>query len=124
MPAAISSAIIIPPLPPIRKPTPMNKAVMKARSMAVRITFIVISPSSDHGGFPPAQNALSCGPYNQRFQRTARRSTMQTADNDNLGHDHEETSHHTPLSPAAQRALREAEQRRKIAAAKSVPEEF
>lgn len=40
MPAAMTRAIIMPPLPPIRKPTPMNNAVMKARSIAVRIMFI------------------------------------------------------------------------------------
>ncbi len=43
MPAATTKAIIMPDRPPIRKPTPMKSAVMKARSIAVRIMFIVVS---------------------------------------------------------------------------------
>lgn len=40
MAMATRSAIIMPPLPPMSKPTPMKSAVMKARSMAVRTMFI------------------------------------------------------------------------------------
>jgi hypothetical protein len=48
MPAAITrNAIIIPPVPPIRKPTPMNSAVISARSMAVRMRFMRYVLSGD-----------------------------------------------------------------------------
>ena len=52
MPAATTKAITAPPVPPIRKPTPMKMAVSAARSMPVRSVFMglprsnSVSPSS------------------------------------------------------------------------------
>ncbi len=40
MPAATKKAITAPPVPPIRKPTPMKIAVNAARSMPVRSVFM------------------------------------------------------------------------------------
>lgn len=49
---------------------------------------------------------------------------MQTADNDNGGTPQQNGGAQKPLSPAAQRALKEAEERRQSAEAKDIPEEF
>jgi len=49
---------------------------------------------------------------------------MQNADNDNSEMAPEETATKKPLSPAAQRALKEAEERRQAAARTEMPEEF
>ena len=52
-------------------------------------------------------------------------SGMQTADNDNAETVSEPIADRKPLSPAAQRALQEAEERRQAAAqAAEMPEEF
>jgi hypothetical protein len=49
---------------------------------------------------------------------------MQSADNDNTEVTVEEGSARKPLSPAAQRALQEAEERRQAAEKADMPEEF
>ncbi|SMF33759.1 Protein of unknown function [Xaviernesmea oryzae] len=49
---------------------------------------------------------------------------MQNADNDNSETVPEEGGTKKPLSPAAQRALKEAEERRQAAAKVEMPEEF
>jgi hypothetical protein len=49
---------------------------------------------------------------------------MQTADNDNMHTDAEENPPKKPLTPAAQRALEEAEERRRAAAKAEIPEEI
>ncbi|TNM60576.1 DUF1674 domain-containing protein [Aliirhizobium smilacinae] len=49
---------------------------------------------------------------------------MQSADNDNMENIFEEGVTKKPLSPAAQRALREAEERRQAEAKAAMPEEF
>lgn len=49
---------------------------------------------------------------------------MQNADNDNSETVAEESTAKKPLSPAAQRALQEAEERRQAAAKAEMPEEF
>ncbi|MBW6424522.1 DUF1674 domain-containing protein [Rhizobium sp. XQZ8] len=49
---------------------------------------------------------------------------MQNADNDNSETAMEESTAKKPLSPAAQRALKEAEERRQAAAKTDMPEEF
>ncbi len=49
---------------------------------------------------------------------------MQTADNDNAEIAVEAVSAEKPLSPAAQRALKEAEDRRQAAKKAEMPEEF
>ncbi|AYD03091.1 DUF1674 domain-containing protein [Neorhizobium sp. NCHU2750] len=49
---------------------------------------------------------------------------MQDADNDNMQATLEEGSARKPLSPAAQRALKEAEERRVAAENVEMPEEF
>lgn len=49
---------------------------------------------------------------------------MQTADNDNAETASEPVAGPKQLSPAAQRALKEAEERRQAAAQKTMPEEF
>ncbi|CDZ31032.1 Hypothetical protein NGAL_HAMBI490_59050 [Neorhizobium galegae bv. officinalis] len=49
---------------------------------------------------------------------------MQSADNDNSETVPEEAAPKKPLSPAAQRALKEAEERRQAAAKAEMPEEF
>ncbi len=49
---------------------------------------------------------------------------MQNADNDNSETALEGEMPHRPLSPAAKRALEEAEERRKAAAQVPMPEEF
>ncbi|MGF9566312.1 DUF1674 domain-containing protein [Neorhizobium sp. JUb45] len=49
---------------------------------------------------------------------------MQTADNDNAESMIEPNVTHKPLSPAAQRALQEAEERRQAIAQAEMPEEF
>ncbi|CAN7548368.1 DUF1674 domain-containing protein [Neorhizobium sp. LjRoot104] len=49
---------------------------------------------------------------------------MQSADNDNSEIVPDEEAQKKPLSPAAQRALKEAEERRQAAAKAELPEEF
>lgn len=49
---------------------------------------------------------------------------MQTADNDNAETDLEASTARKSLSPAAQRALQEAEERRQAAAKAEPPEEY
>ncbi|TDK30360.1 DUF1674 domain-containing protein [Rhizobium deserti] len=49
---------------------------------------------------------------------------MQTADNDNMHEVADENSRKKPLTPAAQRALEEAEERRQAAAQVKMPEEI
>lgn len=49
---------------------------------------------------------------------------MQTADNDNAEAALEASTARKPLSPAAQRALQEAEERRQAAANAELPEEY
>jgi hypothetical protein len=49
---------------------------------------------------------------------------MQDADNDNMEIASDEGTASKPLSPAAQRALKEAEERRQAAANVELPEEF
>jgi hypothetical protein len=49
---------------------------------------------------------------------------MQTADNDNTHEVAEEDVRNKPLTPAAQRALEEAEERRQAAALVKMPEEI
>jgi hypothetical protein len=49
---------------------------------------------------------------------------MQNADNDNSETELEDVAATKPLSPAAQRALKEAEERRQAATKTELPEEF
>lgn len=49
---------------------------------------------------------------------------MQSADNDTMENVSEEGAAKRPLSPAAQRALQEAEERRQAEAKANMPEEF
>lgn len=49
---------------------------------------------------------------------------MQNADNDNSETAIEDSATRKPLTPAAQRALKEAEERRQTSAAQNMPEEF
>ena len=49
---------------------------------------------------------------------------MQNADNDNMEADLEGAAPKKPLSPAAERALKEAEERRRAAAGPKMPAEF
>lgn len=49
---------------------------------------------------------------------------MQNADNDNSETQQQQSAAKKPLSPAARRALKEAEQRRQAAARPDMPEEF
>jgi hypothetical protein len=49
---------------------------------------------------------------------------MQSADNDNMENISEDGAAKKPLSPAAQRALKEAEERRQAEAKANMPEEF
>ncbi len=49
---------------------------------------------------------------------------MQNADNDNSETTADESAAKKPLSPAAERALKEAEERREAAAKAEMPEEF
>jgi len=49
---------------------------------------------------------------------------MQNADNDNTETTPEESAAKKPLSPAAQRALKEAEERRQAAARSEIPTEY
>jgi hypothetical protein len=51
-------------------------------------------------------------------------SMNHTADNDNQENDLNETLPEKPLSPAAQRALKEAEERRQAEAKVDLPEEY
>jgi hypothetical protein len=58
------------------------------------------------------------------FNKQSSEAKMQTADNDNTESAPEEILVRKPLSPAAQRALDEAERRRQAAANVPMPEEF
>jgi hypothetical protein len=49
---------------------------------------------------------------------------MQSADNDNIGHEAEGEGQKRPLSAAAQRALKEAEERRNAENPAALPEEY
>ncbi len=49
---------------------------------------------------------------------------MQSADNDNIGHDADGEAVRKPLSAAAQRALKEAEERRNAESQAALPEEY
>lgn len=49
---------------------------------------------------------------------------MQSADNDNMENISEDGAAKKPLSPAAQRALKEAEERRQVESKANMPEEF
>lgn len=49
---------------------------------------------------------------------------MQSADNDNMENISEDGTAKKPLSPAAQRALKEAEERRQAESKANMPEEF
>ncbi|MBP1847157.1 hypothetical protein J2046_005440 [Rhizobium petrolearium] len=49
---------------------------------------------------------------------------MLDPDNDNIGKTQEESAARKPLSPAAQRALKEAEERRQAAANAEMPKEI
>jgi hypothetical protein len=49
---------------------------------------------------------------------------MQNADNDNMEADLQDAAPKKPLSPAAERALKEAEERRRAATGPKMPAEF
>src|ERR1700761_5517430 len=87
MPAATTSAIIIPACPPIRYPTPMNRAVMKASNMAVRIRFMC---RLHQAGRQTRGTAFLFGgrrtmiwEFDRPIQYSWSETTMQQADNDN-----------------------------------------
>ena len=74
MPAATTKAIAMPPVPPIMKPMPMKRAVIKAISIAVLIMFMQVT--SHHPEMRPARAAVACksGNFRTRLQCPAGRA--------------------------------------------------
>ncbi|MBP1879581.1 hypothetical protein J2Z84_002916 [Agrobacterium rubi] len=97
----------------------MNNAVMNANNMAVRIMFIRKSPFKGGNGLSSPSNFYNLV-IRKGFSISRHKGlrTMQNPDNDNNGDTVRK------LSPAAQRALKEAEERRRQAKAMELPPEI